>query len=56
MDHFLNRDKVGDGFVAKAWIEMVRLFNGKFGLTVSKIHLRWQCNDTKVLLEQRGLS
>ena len=33
----LNGNKVGDGFVVKAWIETVRLFNGKFGLTITKI-------------------
>ena len=33
----LNGNKVSDGFMVKAWIEMVRLFNGKFGLTITKM-------------------
>ena len=46
MDHYLfgllqyqmlNGNKVSDGFMVKAWIEMVKLFNGKFGLTITKM-------------------
>ena len=38
----LNGNKVGDGFVVKAWIETVRLFNGKFGLTISTFDLQFR--------------
>ena len=62
-DQVLRGNKIGHGFVAEAWIEMVRLFNAKFGshhdndgLRNRYEHLRGQYNDIKVLLDQRGFS
>ncbi|KAF5469203.1 hypothetical protein F2P56_013293 [Juglans regia] len=62
-DQVLSGNKIGHGFVAEAWIEMVKLFNAKFGTHYDKDalknrykHLRRQYNDIKVLLEQGGFS
>ena len=62
-DQVLRGNKIGHGFVAEGWIEMVRLFNAKFGshhdndgLRNRYKHLRGQYNDIKVLLDQRGFS
>ena len=62
-DQALRGNKIGHGFVAEAWIEMVRLFNAKFGSHHDKDglrnrykHLRGQYNDIKVLLDQSGFS
>ncbi|XP_062144294.1 uncharacterized protein LOC133851750 isoform X2 [Alnus glutinosa] len=62
-DQVLRGNKIGHGFVAEAWIEMVRLFNAKFGTRYDKDplknrykYLRQQYNDIKVLLEQSGFS
>ena len=62
-DQVLRGNKIGHGFVAEAWIEMVRLFNAKFGSHHDKgglrnryKHLRGQYNDIKVLLDQSGFS
>lgn len=62
-DQVLSGNKIGHGFVAEAWIEMVRLFNTKFGTRYDKDplknrykYLRQQYNDIKVLLEQSGFS
>ncbi|KAL4637123.1 hypothetical protein ACB092_03G058000 [Castanea dentata] len=62
-DQVLRGNKIGHGFVAEAWIEMVRLFNAKFGSHHDKDglrnrykHLRGQYNDIKVLLDQSGFS
>ena len=55
--------QIGHKFVSEAWIEMVRLFNAKFGCCHDKDglrnrykHLRGQYNDIKVLLDQGGFS
>lgn len=62
-DQVLKGNKIGHGFVAEAWIEMVRLFNVKFGTCYDKDplknrykYLRQQYNDIKALLEQNGFS
>ncbi|XP_030958291.1 L10-interacting MYB domain-containing protein-like [Quercus lobata] len=62
-DQVLRGNKIGNGFVVEAWIEMVRLFNAKFGSHHDKDglrnrykHLRGQYNDIKVLLDQSGFS
>jgi hypothetical protein len=62
-DQVLRGNKIGHGFVAEAWIAMVRLFNAKFGSHYDKDalrnrykHLRRQYNDIKVLLDQNGFS
>ena len=62
-DQVLRGNKIGHGFVAEAWIEMVRLFNAKFGSHHDKDglrnrykHLRGQYNDIRVLLDQSGFS
>jgi hypothetical protein len=62
-DQVLRGNKIGHGFVAEAWIAMVRLFNAKFGSHYDKDalrnrykHLRRQYNDIKVLLDQSGFS
>ncbi|KAK7843271.1 hypothetical protein CFP56_012745 [Quercus suber] len=59
----LKGNKIGHGFVSESWIEMVRLFNAKFGSHLDKDglrnrykHLRGQYNDIKVLLDQSGFS
>ena len=62
-DQVLRGNKIGHGFVSEAWIEMVGLFNVKFGCHHGKDglrnrykHLRGQYNDIKVLLDQGGFS
>ena len=63
LDQVLRGNKIGHKFVSEARIEMVRLFNAKFGCRHEKDglrnrykHLRGQYNDIKVLLDQSGFS
>ena len=68
MDRYLiellqDQVQIGHKFVSKAWIEMVRLFNAKFGCHHDKVglrnkykHLRGQYNDINIFLDQSGFS
>ena len=63
LDQMLRGNKIGHKFVSKAWIEMDRLYNAKFGCHHDKDglrnrykHLMRQYNDIKVLLDQSGFS
>ena len=54
-DQVLRGNKIGHGFVAKAWIEMVRLFNAKFGSHHDKDGLRNRYRHLRGL-DQSGFS
>ncbi|RVX18770.1 L10-interacting MYB domain-containing protein [Vitis vinifera] len=63
LDQVLRGNKIGQGFITQAWIEMVTLFNMKFGSHYDKDvlknryrHLRRQYNDITALLEHSGFS
>ena len=63
LDQVLRGNKIGQGFITQAWIEMVKLFNMKFGSHFDKDvlknrykHLRRQYNDITALLERSGFS
>ena len=45
-DQVLRGNKIGHGFVAEAWIAMVRLFNAKFGSHYDKDALRNRYEET----------
>lgn len=61
LDQVLRGNKIGQGFITQAWIEMVTSFNMKFGSHFDKDvlknryrHLRRQYNDITSLLEYSG--
>lgn len=63
LDQVHRGNKLGQTFIAQAWVDMVILFNTKFGSNHDKDvlknrykHLRRQYNDIKFLLEQSGFS
>ncbi|KAJ9180208.1 hypothetical protein P3X46_008483 [Hevea brasiliensis] len=62
-DQALRGNKIGHELTTEAWIEMIKLFNERFGTHHEKeilknryIHLRRQYNDVNLLLEQNGFS
>ncbi|XVE53513.1 hypothetical protein DITRI_Ditri03aG0009400 [Diplodiscus trichospermus] len=63
LDQVHRGNKLGQTFITQAWIDMVTLFNVKFGSHYDKDvlknrykHLRRLYNDIKFLLEQNGFS
>ncbi|KAF8400481.1 hypothetical protein HHK36_013779 [Tetracentron sinense] len=63
LDQVHRGNKIGPTFISQAWVDMVTLFNSKFGSQHDKDvlknrykHLRRQHNDIKVLLEQNGFA
>ncbi|KAA8536885.1 hypothetical protein F0562_029363 [Nyssa sinensis] len=63
LDQVQRGNRIGHAFITQAWIEMVTLFNAKFGSQFDKEalknhykHLRQQYNDVKILLENDGFS
>lgn len=59
LDQVLRGNKIGQGFITQAWIEMVTSFNMKFGSRYDKDvlknryrYLRKQYNDITALLER----
>nr|DAD28740.1 TPA_asm: hypothetical protein HUJ06_030208 [Nelumbo nucifera] len=63
LDQVHRGNKIGHTFISQAWIDMVTLFNAKFGSRHDKDvlknrykHLRRQYNDINILLEQSGFS
>lgn len=62
-DQALRGNKIGLELTTEAWIEMIKLFNERFGSHYEKeilknryIHLRRQYNVVNFLLEQNGFS
>ncbi|GLT76089.1 hypothetical protein SLA2020_477700 [Shorea laevis] len=63
LDQVYNGNKLGQTFITQAWIEMITLFNAKFGSHHDKEvlknrfkHLRRMYNEIKLLLGQSGFS
>uniref|UniRef100_A0A5B6YGW0 Myb/SANT-like domain-containing protein n=1 Tax=Davidia involucrata TaxID=16924 RepID=A0A5B6YGW0_DAVIN len=61
LDQVRREKRIGHAFLTQAWIEMVTLFNAKFGSQFDKEvlknhykHLRQQYNEVKILLDHDG--